>query len=538
MRQAPTGPCWSALSCGAAWAVHVAAGHPERVLGLVRHRAVVRARTSPTPQRDARRVGRAARHHRGLGEVQPALLAGRRLRRLPRVLLRADVLRAALDQADRGLRRLGARDQPGHPGRHDRRPRSAATARCASRSRPLCARVQVPGDGGARHRRPRSGRTPIGERLAELTGGSLVLIEGGGHGPPARDPVRDQPADQASSSTSSARRPPARGRRGRAAPAPAQAGAVPVVADRARARPARRRDRRRAAPAAPRPARSTGWRSTRSPRCSSERGERVHPASAWLANETAHIEHEAGEHDLHAFQAIRRMDEILVAQLHGVPRRRRPSEHYDLVVGDEAWDVDYFLHENPELKRFAFAWMTDFVGWLPMPDGGDARGRAHRRLQRGDDRAARPVRPRARPVGVRRQPRRRRRRRASGRACRASGRGRRRTSTSPGTSPASTRRRGDRAQLRAERSGTPTDERVCVVTVGGSGVGDSLLRRVLDAVPAGAAARPGLRFVVVTGPRIDPASLPRRRGVDQRSGTCRTSTGTWRPATSPWCRAG
>ena len=32
------------------------------------------------------------------------------------------------------------------------------------------------------------------------------------------------------------------------------------------------------------------------------------------------------------------------------------------MIGDEAWDVDYFLHENPELKRFSFAWMTDFVG--------------------------------------------------------------------------------------------------------------------------------------------------------------------------------
>ena len=40
-------------------------------------------------------------------------------------------------------------------------------------------------------------------------------------------------------------------------------------------------------------------------------------------------------------------------------------------IGDEAWDVDHYLHENPELKRTAFAWMTDFVGWLPMPDGGD-----------------------------------------------------------------------------------------------------------------------------------------------------------------------
>src|SRR5262249_7648599 len=43
---------------------------------------------------------------------------------------------------------------------------------------------------------------------------------------------------------------------------------------------------------------------------------------------------------------------------------------YDLCIADEGWDVDYFLHENPRTKRSAFAWLTDFVGWLPMPDGG------------------------------------------------------------------------------------------------------------------------------------------------------------------------
>ena len=43
------------------------------------------------------------------------------------------------------------------------------------------------------------------------------------------------------------------------------------------------------------------------------RGERVHPASAYLANESSHIESESAEHDLHCFQAIRRMDEILLA---------------------------------------------------------------------------------------------------------------------------------------------------------------------------------------------------------------------------------
>src|SRR3712207_5254265 len=63
------------------------------------------------------------------------------------------------------------------------------------------------------------------------------------------------------------------------------------------------------------------------------------------------------------------MDEILVTNF-GVFADLVAEEPYDLVVADEAWDVDYFLHENPELKRFAYAWATDFVGWLPMPDGG------------------------------------------------------------------------------------------------------------------------------------------------------------------------
>jgi hypothetical protein len=46
---------------------------------------------------------------------------------------------------------------------------------------------------------------------------------------------------------------------------------------------------------------------------------------------------------------------------------------YDLWVGDEAWDVDHFLHENPELHTTPFAWLTDFVGWLPMPPDADGR---------------------------------------------------------------------------------------------------------------------------------------------------------------------
>jgi hypothetical protein len=34
-------------------------------------------------------------------------------------------------------------------------------------------------------------------------------------------------------------------------------------------------------------------------------------------------------------------------------------------------ELDHRLHENPELKRAPYAWLADFVGWLPMPVGGD-----------------------------------------------------------------------------------------------------------------------------------------------------------------------
>ena len=99
-------------------------------------------------------------------------------------------------------------------------------------------------------------------------------------------------------------------------------------------------------------------------------GERIHPGSEHLANESHHMESESAEHDLHCFQAWRRMDEILINNFmvfHDVAR----EERYDLWIGDEAWELDYYLHENPREKRARYAWLTDFVGWLPMPDGGE-----------------------------------------------------------------------------------------------------------------------------------------------------------------------
>lgn len=74
-------------------------------------------------------------------------------------------------------------------------------------------------------------------------------------------------------------------------------------------------------------------------------GETIHPASSWLSSESAHIASEACGH-LHCFQALRSLDEILVANFM-LFQEIVEEGLYDLVVGDEAWDVDHFLAREP-----------------------------------------------------------------------------------------------------------------------------------------------------------------------------------------------
>ena len=74
----------------------------------------------------------------------------------------------------------------------------------------------------------------------------------------------------------------------------------------------------------------------------------------------------------------------------------------------------------------------------------------------------------------------------------------------------------DREKLRAELGYAP-GEQVCIVTVGGSGVGGHLLRRVVEAFPEAKELVPELRMVVVAGPRIDPAAFPEADGLEVRA---------------------
>jgi predicted glycosyltransferase len=71
----------------------------------------------------------------------------------------------------------------------------------------------------------------------------------------------------------------------------------------------------------------------------------------------------------------------------------------------------------------------------------------------------------------------------------------------------------DRQEHRRALGWSP-EEQVCVVTVGGSGVGGHLLRRVSEAYDAARERVPGLRMVVVTGPRLDPEVIAARPGLE------------------------
>ena len=49
-------------------------------------------------------------------------------------------------------------------------------------------------------------------------------------------------------------------------------------------------------------------------------GERVHPMSRHLANESGHMESESAEHDLHCFQSLAAHGRDPLRELHGLPR--------------------------------------------------------------------------------------------------------------------------------------------------------------------------------------------------------------------------
>ncbi|MGH7302392.1 MAG: alpha/beta fold hydrolase [Candidatus Rokuibacteriota bacterium] len=245
-------------------------------------------------------------------------------------------------------------------------------------------------------------------------------------------------------------------------------------------------------------------------------GARLHPATALLLNESAHLEGWAGDHELHAFNALWDMDEIMAANFMtfaDVVER----DAYDLWVGDEGWDLDYFLHENPELKRAPYVFLTDFIGMLPMRDDPastefarcwerNAENIDHLRLHPdvrdlsimvGDeadvlDRAFGPDLPNMRQWS-------REHFKFSGYTYHFD--------------PAAFR---DRADLR-RRLGFGEGERVVLASAGGTRVGRSLLRKCAEAFSLVAHRIPDTRMIIVAGPRVAEDEIPGGPRIETRA---------------------
>jgi hypothetical protein len=192
------------------------------------------------------------------------------------------------------------------------------------------------------------------------------------------------------------------------------------------------------------------------------------------------------------------------------------QDDYDLVIADEAWDVDHYWHEHPNLKRTQIAWFTDFVGWVPMPENGPREAfltTDYNAEMIGHVEGHPQVRDRAIFVGG-----------PQDIVDLSFGDGLPQmrdwvpkhydfSDYIIGTHPAAF---GPRTDLRAE-FGYDDGRRTCIVAVGGSGVGAQLIRRILSAYPHARARIPDLRMIVVTGPRLDPAAFNWPEGVEARA---------------------
>ena len=243
-------------------------------------------------------------------------------------------------------------------------------------------------------------------------------------------------------------------------------------------------------------------------------GERLHPITRRLANESRHFEQVAGEHDLSAFFALRTMDEIMSHNFMTFVDLME-AEHYDLVIGDEAWDVDYHYHENPELKRQPYVFLTDFVGCLPMEEGNEREAAlcADRNADDLEHVARYPyLRDTAIFVGNREDVT--------------------EQTFGPGLPvirewtdrnfcycgyclPFDPRALADTERLRAQH-GYRSDEKIAIAAIGGTSTGAHLLQRIAAAFPRMKRELPELRLILVTGPRLSTDAFEPMPGLEVR----------------------
>jgi UDP:flavonoid glycosyltransferase YjiC (YdhE family) len=189
---------------------------------------------------------------------------------------------------------------------------------------------------------------------------------------------------------------------------------------------------------------------------------------------------------------------------------------YDLWIGDESWEVDYFLHENPEQKIAPYAFLTDVVGFLPVDPEGDPREAelcADYNAEMIEQRARFPrVRDVSLYVGS-----------YDELPDAPFGPGlpairdwsRTWFESVPYVVPFDPAAYRD-AEATRTRLGYGTGYPLLFATVGGTAVGQDLLHRIAEGFSLLRRDLPTARLVMVTGPRIDPKELPEVEGLEKR----------------------
>jgi len=243
-------------------------------------------------------------------------------------------------------------------------------------------------------------------------------------------------------------------------------------------------------------------------------GESIHPLSESLMDESKHFENHAAAYSLNATEAYWEMDQLLNNNFMVFTDAVR-TDDYDLVVGDESWEVAEYLHYNSSLKTAPFVFLTDFIGTSNVSE--DKTKKAHVANVNGIWVEMREINPKASDLSI-----------FIGEPedipDRLFGEGlpnlREWTKThfrfSGYILPFDPTDYSDRQSLRKEL-GFSTDDKILLVAVGGTSVGRPLIEKCLAAQASLREIIPGIRTVVLCGPRIDPLSFGLLEDVKFRS---------------------
>jgi pimeloyl-ACP methyl ester carboxylesterase/predicted glycosyltransferase len=242
--------------------------------------------------------------------------------------------------------------------------------------------------------------------------------------------------------------------------------------------------------------------------------EEIHPLSNALLDESGHFESHGKAYSLNATEAYWEMDKLLNTNFMVFCDAVRENQ-YDIIVGDESWEVAEYLHYNPSLKTAPFVFITDFVGTSIV--SGDEINQTHVYNANGTWVEMREVHPDATdlsifvgeyddipeiPLGAGlpdRRPWAKDHFEPSGYIL-------------PFDPAAFSDRQGIREDL-----GFLPEDRVLIVAVGGTSVGRPLIEKCLDALKSLQGKIPGLRTQVLCGPRIEPESFSRCENVKFRT---------------------